>query len=124
MPKMKQTNETTRLTSVGGTQAAKLVTVPYLRDRNVRHLIWVVSVLEALSEQRGVLVVNGEPEESLDRLPEEVVGLASTRVELGLLSPSSAKAATVAIRARNLLKELRPKLERLLNGLGGEGESP
>lgn len=113
----------THLTSLTESPAANETTVPFVEGREFRHLYWVIGTLQALAQQRGVRVVTGEVTEDVQRLPEEVVSLAGTHVDLGLLSPSSAKAATVAIRARALLEELKPKLEGLLRDLGSDREA-
>jgi len=97
-------------------------TVPVVESRDLRYLCWAVATLEALAHKRGVRIITGEVAEDLARLPEEVVGLASTKVDLGLLSPSAAKAASVAVKAKVLLAELRPKLRALLGELGDEGK--
>lgn len=120
MPRTKKTRADVKLTSLTKSRPAKQTTVPFVECPEARSLGWAVGTLEALGHQRGVRIVTGEVTEDVSRLPEEVVSLAGTHVNLAPLSPSSAKAATVAIRARALLEKLKPELEALLKDLGSD----
>jgi len=88
--------------------------VPFVRSKAVRDLGWRVAKLEALAEDRGVLIVDGKAEEDTRILPDDALPTDGPPQAVDLLRAAAAKGVDCAIFARRLNKQVDLEVKAFL----------
>ena len=79
-----------------------VVDIPYVLDSNARRLLYVLALVEALSENRGPLFVCGRPEEDWARAAETPLSAEGHGHAVDLLSGAQARIAELSIVCKRI----------------------
>ena len=98
-----------------------VVDIPYVLDSNVRHLLYILAIVEAISAGRAPLFVCGRPEEDWARAGEASLSADGYGRAVDLLSGAQARTAELSILCRRVLDRITVFIEEETSRYFGEG---